>query len=127
MLAFQDAAQGQVVNLTSSNARNWNFSAHASVTTADGTVRVALVNKDTATVPVHIVVPNGTTVTLRRLVAGTTTSPLTASTGISYAGATVTTIGTFTPAAQETITPVAGAFLVSVPAASVAVLVVATK
>jgi hypothetical protein len=127
LLAFQDAAKGQVVNLTITNTRRWNFRAHGAVTAADGTVRLALVNNDTVAVPVRIVVPNATTITVRRLIAGTTISPLSDSTGVTYAGAKVTTAGSFTPAASEAITPAAGTFVLNVPSASAAIVVVTTK
>ena len=126
-LAFQDAAKGQVLNVTTASRRRWNLTAHGSVTATDGTVRLALVNKDTASLTVRITVPNATTVTVRRLKTGTTTSPLSDSTGVTYAGAKVTTAGTFTPIESETIAPVAGAFLVNMPFASAAVIVVAVK
>jgi hypothetical protein len=127
MLAFADAARGQVLNLAATNSRHWSVTAHGSVTLADGIVRLAVVNKDTTTVPVRITVPGAVTVTVRRLTAGATTSPLTDSTGVTYAGASVTTSGTFTPVASETVTPVAGVFVVSLPSASAAVVVVTTK
>ena len=127
ILAFQDAAQGQIANVTTTSKRRWNLSAHASTTASDGTVRIALVNKDTATLSVRVVVPSANTVTIRRLAAGTTVSPLTDSTGVTYAGARVTTTGTFAPVASETITPAAGSFVVSMPFASAAVVIVTTR
>jgi hypothetical protein len=127
MLAFQDAARGQVLTLTTTNTRRWNFSAHGAVTAGDGTMRFALVNDDTAAVPVRIVVPNATTVTVRRLVAGTSAAPLSDSTDVTYAGAKVTTLGTFTPVTSEVITPTAGTFVVNVPPTSAAIVVVTTK
>jgi hypothetical protein len=72
-------------------------------------------------------VPNATTITVRRLIAGTTISPLSDSTGVTYAGAKVTTAGSFTPAASEAITPAAGTFVLNVPSASAAIVVVTTK
>ena len=127
MLAFQDAGKGQVVNLTTTNSRQWNFSAHGAVTAADGTVRLAFVNDDTVAVPVRVVVPSAMTVTVRRLVTSATISPLSDSTNVTYAGAKVTTAGAFAPAASEAITPTAGAFVVNVPAASGAIVIVTTK
>lgn len=127
MLAFQDAAKGQVINLTTTNTRRWNFSAHGAVTAADGTVRLALVNDDTVTVPVRILVPNATSVTVQRLVTGATSAPLSDSTQVTYAGAKVIANGTFTPAASEVITPVANSFVISVPSTSAAILVIARK
>ena len=127
LLAFQDAAKGQVLNLTPASKRRWNLTAHGAVTATDGTVRLALVNKDTASLTVRIVVPNAKTVTVRRLKAGTTISPLSDSTGVTYAGAKMTAAGTFTPIDAEMISPVGGTFLLNMPSASAAVIVVAVK
>jgi hypothetical protein len=127
LIAFQDAAKGQVINLTTTNTRRWNFRAHGSATQADGSVRLALVNNDTAAVPVRIVMPNATTVTVRRLITGATVSPLGDSTSVTYAGGKVTAGGTFPPVTSEVVTPAAGTFIVNVPSASAAVVVVTTK
>jgi hypothetical protein len=127
ILAFQDAAKGQILNVAATSKRAWNLSVHASVTAADGTVRLALVNKDTASLSVRIVLPNATTVTIRRLTTGATSSPLSDTVSVTYAGAAVTTTGTFAPATSESITPVSNTFVVYVPFASAAVVIVATK
>ena len=127
ILAFQDAAKGQVLNVTTTSKRRWNVSAHGSVTAADGTLRLALVNKDTASLPVRIMVPNAVTVTVRRLTASSATAPLRDATGVTYAGATVTSAGTFTPATSESITPVANTFVVNMPFASAAIVIISTK
>jgi hypothetical protein len=127
ILAFQDAAKGQILNVATTSKRQWNLTAHGSVTSSDGTVRIALVNKDTATLSVRLVVPNAATVTVRRLAASTTTAPLSDSTGVTYAGAAVSTSGTFSPATSESVTPVANSFVVRMPFASAAVVIVTTK
>jgi hypothetical protein len=127
ILAFQDAAKGQILNVATTSTRQWNLAAHGSVTSSDGTVRIALVNKDTATLSVRVVIPNAATVTVRRLAASTTTAPLSDSTGVIYAGAAVSASGTFSPATSESITPVANTFVVRMPFASAAVVIVTTK
>jgi hypothetical protein len=97
------------------------------VTSSDGTVRLALVNKDTASLTVRVVAPNAKTVTVRRLVDQASTSQLSDSTGVTYAGAAVTASGTFTPLTGELIVPVANTFVVSMPSLTAAIVVITTK
>jgi hypothetical protein len=127
ILAFQDAAKGQILTVTPTSKRPWNVSAHAAVTSSDGTVRLALVNKDTASLTVRVVAPNAKTVTVRRLVDQASTSQLSDSTGVTYAGAAVTASGTFTPLTGELIVPVANTFVVSMPSLTAAIVVITTK
>jgi hypothetical protein len=127
ILAFQDAARGRILNVTATSKRRWNVSPHGSVDATDGTVRLALVNKDTASLSVRIVVPNAASATVRRLAASSPTAPFRDSTGVTYAGAAVSTSGTFTAATSESITPIANTFVINVPFASAAIVIVTTK
>jgi hypothetical protein len=122
LLAFQDAAQGQVLLPKTNYNAAWNLSVHASFTASDGTVRIVLVNKDTATLAVKLIVPAATVVTARRLAAGTLSSPLSATTGISYGGGTLTTAGTFAPTTSESFSPTLNTVVITVPFASAAVV-----
>lgn len=127
MLAFQDAARGSVLTLSPNNPLRWKVSAHGSASTDGSTVRIAVVNKDTASVPVKLVVPQAVSASVRRLTAGATATSLSATAGITYAGATVSAAGTFVPVDAESLTPTGGALTLTVPAASAAIIVIALR
>jgi hypothetical protein len=116
MLAFHNAAQGQIVPL--SVTTHQNVRVHATVG-SDGTLRVTAINRGSTNVQVRIT-PGRTyshAGTLRL-----TGPSLSATSGITFAGSSVSSTGVWTPAAQAPVYTQGGVYAVSVPAASAAVI-----
>lgn len=117
MLAFHAAGQGQTVpvNVTT----HWNVTIHAAVA-SDGTLRITAINREPST-NVQIRVTPGRSYTH----AGTmrlTAPSLTATSGITFAGSSVSSTGVWKPANQEAVYSLNGVYAISLPAASAAVL-----
>jgi hypothetical protein len=120
MLFFRQAAQGRVIplNLTGNGV---NLTSHATLG-EDGTLRVALINKDlgnSARVGIDPGKRSGQASVMRL-----TAPSVDAKTGITLGGAGVASDGTWNPKPLETITARDGSFHIDVPAASAALLVI---
>lgn len=118
MLFFRQAAEGRVLPVTT-RAEGVNLTSHA-VLGADGTLRLALINKDLvkpARVTLALPAPSGRA-DLIRLTAPSASSK----TDIQLAGAAVNPDGTWQPKAPETITAGQAGYVIDLPAASAAML-----
>jgi len=107
MLLFAQAGSGTLLN-TTVNAGTYNLSAYAVKTTAGGT-NLVIVNKEAATnFRVTFALPQSVSSTkllqLTQLTTGSSTPDLTAATGVTLQGATVSTVGSFTPGVANTCT-----------------------
>lgn len=123
MLFFCQAAQGRMVPVET-RADGVNLTSHA-VLGDDGMLRLALINKDlgkNASVGIKLV-NRSSRATVMRLSAPS----IDAKNGITLGGAGVASDGTWRPKPSEPITARAGEFVVDVPAASAAMLVVGPK
>lgn len=118
MLFFSRAAQGRLV--AAELKTDANLTAHA-VLGADGKLRVTLVNKD-LTKPVAASIAAGAKFTQGQALR--LTAPAASATeGVTFAGATVNTDGTWTPKSPEALTLSAGNTTVSLPPASALLLI----
>lgn len=120
MLFFRQAAEGRVLPVET-RADGVNLTSHAVLGT-DGTLRVALINKDLRTnAKVGILCGNRSSqATVMRLSA----PAIDAKTDITLGGAGVASDGKWQPKPSETITASVSGFQIDVPAASAAMLVV---
>ena len=120
MLFFRQAAQGRVIPLKLTG-NGVNLTSHA-VLGADGSLRVALINKDLGkSARVGISLGNRSQqATVMRLTAPS----VDAKTGITLGGAGVASDGTWNPKPSEALAASNGNFQVDVPAASAALLVI---
>ena len=118
MLFFSRATQGRLV--ASELKTDANFITH-SVLGADGKLRVTLVNKD-LTKPVVASIAAGTQFTQGQALRLTAPS-VDATSGVTFAGATVNADGTWAPKTPEALTLSAGNTTVTLPPASAALLI----
>ncbi len=117
MLLFHNAAQGQTIPVTVTT--HSNVMVHAALA-ADGTLRVVAINNEAST-GVQVRIAPGRTFrsagTLRM-----TGPSLDATSGVTYAGATVGSDGTWTPGTYSPVYTSGGVYAVSVPPSSIAVV-----
>ena len=117
MLAFHSGAIGALAPTTVTSPTN--VTAHATVAT-DGTMRVTVINKDTVSAVLARIAPGGNfrSATAQFLTA----SSIHADTGVTFAGAKVSSTGTWTPATPYAVPGANGTFSVPIPAASAVVV-----
>ena len=117
MLAFHSAAQGQTIPVTTTTHRN--VTVHGTLA-SDGTLRITAINREPSTA-VQIRVSPGHPYTH----AGTlrlTAPALSSTSGITFAGSSVSATGVWKPGNQEAVYTANGVYAISLPAASAAIL-----
>jgi Glycosyl hydrolase family 79 C-terminal beta domain len=119
MLLFHNAAQGQTIPVSVVAHNSPNVMIHAALG-SDGTLRVVAINNEAST-NVQVRIAPGRSFrsagTLRM-----TGPSLDATSGVTYAGATVGADGTWVPGTYSPVYTTGGVYAVSVPASSVAVV-----
>ena len=122
MLAFRYASNGaKVVNVTMSKTSNYNCTAYASAKTS-GEFNITLINKDLNTdilFTINLSKP-ATSASVMRLSA----PGITATGGVTFAGAQVNSDGSFSPVNNEYLPISQGTVSVKIPAGSAAVVIV---
>ncbi|HEY2581193.1 MAG TPA: glycosyl hydrolase family 79 C-terminal domain-containing protein [Mucilaginibacter sp.] len=121
MLAFKYGATGQTIIPATINKTWFNLSAHACVN-SNNTYSITIINKEvTKQFSVKILLnKTASTVQVARL-----TAPLiNSATGVTFAGSSVNADGTFKTAVTEQYTPNQKSFVVTIPAASAAVITI---
>jgi hypothetical protein len=121
MLCFHQGALGRVAPTeVDGEGSKLNFSAYATVGSGQ-TVRVTLINKESTAVRVHIQIPGDhhQLATVLRLSAPS----LDSLSGVELGGAGVAPDGTWRPKSSEAIDEESGAFTLSLPAGSAALLI----
>jgi hypothetical protein len=117
MLAFHAGAIGALVPATVASSAN--LTAHAALA-ADGTLRVTVINKDTVSSILARITP---ATSYRSATAQLLTAPsVHAETGVTFAGASVSTAGAWAPGTPYAIPGSNGTFSVPLSAASAAVV-----
>jgi hypothetical protein len=120
MLLFHYAAQGQTIPVSVS--AHSNVMVHAALA-SDGTLRIVAINNEAAT-NVQVRIAPGRTFRS----AGTlrlTGPSLDATSGVTFAGTTVGSDGSWTPGTYSPVFTSGGVYSVSVPASSIAVVTLA--
>lgn len=122
MLAFKYGNNNGTIAPVTILGSQYNFNAHASHN-ADGSYSVTLINKEEKTdipVTVQLSSKNASTIEIARFTAPSITS----ADNITFAGSRVNADGTFKPGSLEQVTVNKKTFVVTVPAASAAVITV---
>jgi len=124
LLAFDQLGQGRPVPRTISNPSNVNLTAYALLRT-DGSETLRLINKTYGTSGVDatvVVVPGKTFTRAEVMYLRQSTSSVTATSGITLGGQSVSGSGAWNGTFTQTLTPVNGRFTIPVPRAQAAIV-----